>query len=148
MRVVSIIFAIVSSGRSFMFHSVSNAAINNSPEITLHSVLEADSVKRAAVDSRFLVQEQFENDFVSKNKSDYTVYETASEIVFLCKANYPIAWRFPFPEVCFKIDKFIMKPRQNICNIISKALFFSKFQRMLYLLYTLPKFENLNFRQL
>lgn len=77
-----------------------------SPEIWLAAYSQADSYRGVPPDDGFRLQKQFKNDFISKNGSDYIVYEDVYSTVFACEAEYPITWAFPYPEVRFHENQF------------------------------------------
>jgi len=71
------------------------------PKLTLGGYLLSDQYKWVNAPNVDLE----DNDFISKNGSDYTASEDVIGILFTCEAHYPIEGKFPYPEVKSKIIK-------------------------------------------
>lgn len=85
-----------------------------SPEISLHSYLEADAVQRTNIDENLKHQQQFQNDFVTRDRTDYIANgKTLQELLFVCDSAKPTTWTFPHPEVinCVKNNMAMLKSR-------------------------------------
>ncbi|CAL8143227.1 unnamed protein product [Orchesella dallaii] len=67
------------------------------PKITLKNYVEADSYEEVET-SDFTNVKFYENDFVTKNGSEYILSSSAVSVVFVCKASYPVVWKLPNPE--------------------------------------------------
>lgn len=76
-----------------------NPTIQHPPDLWFSNYEEQDSFRTLKADTKFRLMSQFQNDFVSKNQTDYIVLSGLESITFACEADYPITWKFPFTEV-------------------------------------------------
>lgn len=65
------------------------------PEIWLHSLTVGDSMEIPSVENDFRTKVSFENDFVAKNGTEYTVLDDTDQVVFVCQAPFPVMWSLP-----------------------------------------------------
>lgn len=100
-KVILILYLISCSSCSFIPKEYSLAQITkiNPPEISLTKYLEEDSIHPTTADKKFLFQDHYQNDFISKSKNDYIAADGVRQVLFSCTADYPITWKFPFQAV-------------------------------------------------
>lgn len=95
---VTLIYFITAATFIFLTSAPSVTGTTDEPLILLQSYRPLDSAKSVAAPKEFLRQPVYENEFVSKNGSDY-ILNSCTLISFLCRSKYPIKWKLPFPEV-------------------------------------------------